>query len=36
VLRELNKEADKEANLGSTQLKGQLQINEETSYHPIP
>jgi ribonuclease HI/exonuclease III len=36
VLRDLNKDADKEANLGSTQPKGQLQINEETSYYPIP
>jgi len=36
VLRELNKDADKEANIGSTQAKGQIQINEDLSSYPIP
>lgn len=36
VLRDLNRDADKEANMGSTQAKGQIQINEEISYNPIP
>jgi ribonuclease HI len=36
VLRTLNGDADKEANLGSLQNKGQLKINGTTSHHPIP
>jgi len=36
VLRDLNRDADKEANKGSTHTKGQIQINEEISYYPIP
>ena len=36
VLKMLNGDADKEANQGSLQNKGQLKINGETSHHPIP
>jgi ribonuclease HI len=36
VLRTLNGDADKEANQGSLQNKGQLKINGEISHHPIP
>jgi ribonuclease HI/exonuclease III len=36
VLRDLNRDADKEANRGSLQIKGQIIINEEISFYPIP
>jgi len=36
VLRTLNGDADKEANRGSMQIKGQIKINEVISLHPIP
>jgi hypothetical protein len=36
VLRTLNADADKEANRGSLQIKGQITINEVISLHPIP